>query len=71
MKVKILVEFEVEPAEYEDGRELTENYAKGAASMAAWHHLCLTLTGVGVAEDVVVHADGFGDCRVRIGEEHE
>jgi len=70
MKVKILVEFDVEPAYGVEG-ELTENYAKGAASMAAWNNLCLTLAGAGVAEEVRVHADGFGECIVRVGENHE
>ena len=70
MKVKILVEFEVESLEDED---LTENHAKGAASMATYDYLSLVKVS-GYTSDtpvVQVHVDGFGECRVSLGEDHE
>lgn len=66
MKVKILVEFEVTA-----GAEVTGSVAKSAASMAAWDNLCLTRNGIGVHDSVTVHVDGYGECEVKIGEEHE
>lgn len=71
MKVKILVEFDVEPIELEDGDELSENNAKDAASLAAWHNLALTENGMSVVESTDVHVDGFGLCSVTLGEAHE
>ena len=73
MKVRILIEFDVESLEdeEEDEDEFTENVAKGAASQAAWDHLTLSRNGVNLADDVEVHVDGFGRCRVKVGEAHE
>lgn len=67
-KVRIMIEFEVTGLEDEPP---TESQCKGAASMAAWDHLCLTTAGVGVTTSVKVHVDGFGHCEVRVGEDHE
>lgn len=71
MKVRILVEFEVEPCDASEDGELQTTDAKGAASMAAWNHLCLTESGMSVRDSVRVHVDGYGECLVRIGEDHE
>jgi hypothetical protein len=73
MKVKILVEFEVTTdLDEEEHGELTENRAKSAASEAAYQHLCFTHNiGFASIESVDVHVDGFGECTVKIGEEHE
>jgi hypothetical protein len=74
MKVKILIEFDVDGCEdeEEDG-PLTENIAKAAASMAAYDFLTFcTVSGVNTdTEEVVVHVDGYGQCEVRLGEDHE
>jgi hypothetical protein len=71
MKVKLLVEFEVEGLEPEDEAEMLESHAKSAASEAAYQVLCLTRNGVHVHDDVEVHADGYGNCCVKLGEDHE
>jgi hypothetical protein len=65
MQVKIEVQFEVETDEDD---ELTEQQAKDAASLAAFHHLTLIeVSGVTTdTEEVEVHVDGFGKCRVRL-----
>ena len=68
MKVKILVEFEVK---HEEEDEITENQAKDAATLAAWHHLVFTGNGLNVTKQVAVFVDGFGECSVKLGEEHE
>lgn len=73
MKVKILVEFEVETEldDIEHG-ELTESRARSAASEAAYQHLCFTKNiGFASLESIEVDVDGFGECTVRIGEDHE
>lgn len=70
MKVKILIEFDVEVGDDADF-ELDESVAKSAASMAAWNNLCLTLNGLHVAETCGVHVDGYGECVVKLGEDHE
>ncbi len=75
MKVKILVEFEVETAAVdEDGDELEldERVAKNAAGAAAWDYLSFcTVSGTNTdSEKVTVHVDGFGECIVKLGEEH-
>lgn len=76
MKVKILVEFEIEAKVDIQGKDfdndaLNENVCKSAASMAAWNNVCLTANGQDVTKEVEVHVDGFGKCKVKIGEEHE
>lgn len=71
MKVKIQVEFEIEAIECDEDDELSENVAKSAASLAAWHNLVFTSNGRNVVEQVEVHVDGFGKCQVKVGEEHE
>jgi len=70
MEVELRCTFIVESVE---GEELTENEAKSAASLAAWNHLTL-IENSGQSTDVesvVVHVDGFGKCKVSLGEEHE
>jgi hypothetical protein len=66
MKVKILVEFEVDDTD-------DENVAKSAASMAAYHYLAFCdAIGVNRGQDECeVHVDGHGEFTVRIGEDHE
>jgi hypothetical protein len=74
MKTKILIEFDVEPLEEDLGEdEFDERVAKGAASMAAFDFLTFcTVSGVNTDTDAVeVHVDGFGKCRVKLGEDHE
>lgn len=70
MKVKLLVEFEVEGLE---DAELLDHQAKSAASQAAYDYLAFVKVSgyTSDAESVVVDADGYGACRVRIGEGHE
>lgn len=63
MKIKIQVEFEVNTD--------NENIALGAASMAAWNHLCLSMWGQALADEVVVFVDGFGEFTVKMGEDHD
>ena len=72
MKVKIAIEFEVE-AVGDDEDELTENIAKSAASVAAYDYLSLVrISGYTSDESSVeVHAEGFGKCKVSIGQDHE
>ena len=71
MKVKIQIEFNVEPVTNED--EFEESDAKSAASMAAYDYLSLCeISGVrSDTENVTVHVDGFGQCIVSLGEDHE
>ncbi len=66
MKTKILVEFDVPDTD-------DEFVAKSAASQAAYHFLTFcTVSGVNTDTDEVdVSVDGFGDCIVRLGEDHE
>ena len=66
MKVKILVEFEVEDCD-------DENVAKSAASQAAWDYLAFcSVTDVNPGrDDCEVHVDGHGEFTVLIGEDHE
>ena len=73
MKVRILIEFDVESMSSEDDNPLTEDHAKSAASQAAYDYLALVKVSgyTSEAESVEVHADGFGRCRVKLGEEHE
>jgi hypothetical protein len=74
LKVKILIEFDVEPLEEDLGEgEFNEQIAKGAASMAAFNFLTFcTVSGVNTDTDAVeVHVDGFGRCMVKLGEDHE
>jgi len=74
MKVKLLIEFEVTTDLDEDEHgELTENRAKSAASEAAYQYLAFVkIAGhTSAADDVEVHVDGFGDCTVKLGEDHE
>ena len=83
MKVKIAIEFDVEPlepgedesaegvAEWMD--EFDESVARSAASVAAYDYLSLVKV-FGVTTDsaqVEVHVDGFGPCRVQLGKNHE
>lgn len=70
MQVKILVQFEVETDETDEGEplELTEQVAKNAAEQAAFDFLSFcTVSGVNTdTEEVEVHVDGFGKCKVRL-----
>ena len=72
MKTKILIEFDVEPVE-DDEDAFDEGVAKSAASVAAYDFLSFcTVSGVNTdTESVDVHVDGFGPCRVSLGEDHE
>ena len=65
MKVKILVEFEVDDTD-------DEVVAMSAASMAAYDYLSFcTATGVNAGKDECeVHVDGHGNFVVRLGEDH-
>ena len=65
MKVKILIEFDVDTDE--------EGVAKAAASQAAYDYLTFcTVSGVNTdTDEVTVHVDGYGECTVRLGEDHE
>lgn len=63
MRVKILVEFNVQPVE---GDALTEREAKEAAELAAFHNLVLTANGRNIVEAVEHHVDGLGECRVTL-----
>lgn len=72
MQVKIEVQFEVESAEPDDGEtELTEQVAKDAAASAAFDFLSFcTVSGVNTdTEEVEVHVDGFGKCKVRLSQD--
>jgi hypothetical protein len=76
MRVKILIEFEVEPApdvDPEDAEGFDESTAKGGASMAAYNYLtfCENSGFNTDTEAVTVHVDGFGECVVKLGENHE
>lgn len=76
MKVKILVEFEVEPVDdegWDDDDQHNEQVAKSAASLAAYDYLSLVeVSGYSTDTDkVTVHVDGFGECLVSLGENHE
>lgn len=66
MKVKILIEFEVDDTD-------EESVAKSAASMAAYDFLSFcTVSGVNTdTDEVQVHVDGHGEFTVRLGEDHE
>jgi hypothetical protein len=72
LKTRILIEFDVEPLEEDLGEgEFNEQIAKGAASQAAFDFLTFcTVSGVNT-DSVEVHVDGFGKCRVKLGEDHE
>jgi hypothetical protein len=65
MKVKILVEFDVEGTD-------DEKVAKTAAATAAWDYLCFcTAAGVTAGyEECSVHVDGHGEMSVKMGVEH-
>ena len=65
VKVKFEVEFEVEGPEDE---EVQEKDAENAVELAVFDFLTLTRNGQDVAEDVVVHVDGLGECKVRLPE---
>lgn len=68
MKVKLLIEFEVDDCDDEDT-------ARSAASMAAYDYLAFcTVTDVNAGTNEVsgVHVDGCDETfTVRIGEDHE
>ena len=70
MKVKILIEFEVRGTEDDDGIE-DEIIAESAAKLAAFDHLCFSNTGESVVEEVEVHVDGHGTCRLKLCENDE
>ena len=70
-KVKILVEFKVQPVD--DDEEFTEEVAKAAASLAVYDFLSFVKVAGHSSESefVEVHVDGFGQCDVALGEDHE
>jgi hypothetical protein len=74
MKIKIGVEFDVKGLEDEEEcGPLTQQVAKGAASMAAFDYLSFcTISGVNTdTDEVKVNVDGYGECIVRLGEDHD
>jgi hypothetical protein len=70
VNVKIGIEFKVLSA---DGDEIDEETAKAAASLAAYHYLSFCkVSGVHTdTPEVEVHVDGFGECRVALGGDHD
>ena len=68
MKVCIMVEFEVEPMDCDDGDEFGKQYAEAAAEQAVFDYLAFTKNGRDVVDSVQVHADGWGKCLVRLVE---
>lgn len=69
MKVKILIEFEVE---WEKGGDdlMPEQAAKEVAQQAAFNHLCLTNNGQDVTDKPVESfMDGEGMCLVTLVED--
>ena len=73
MKVRMLVEFDVEPLVDDPDGEFSENLAKSAASEAVYNFLTFcTVSGVNTdCDEVEVHAEGFGACKVSLGSNHE
>jgi len=71
MKVKLLVEFDVEGPLFGNDKPLTEAYAKSAASEAVHNFLCMTIDDKSVRDIVEVHVDGYGACEVKLGKDHE
>lgn len=67
MKVSIQVAFEVES----DEGGLDEIIARSAAEQASFDFLSFcTVSGVNTdTDEVEVHVDGFGKCRVRLGKD--
>ena len=51
--------------------DLDDETAKAAASVAAWDHLGLLDAAARQVDSVKVHVDGFGACKVEVGDEHE
>lgn len=68
MLVSIPVAFEVESLENDDENELTQKIAASAADLAAFNFLSFTkVSGITPdSDEVEVHVDGFGKCKVRI-----
>ena len=78
MRVAILIEFDVESAEPSDDADdekdengnlaLDENAARNAAEQATIDFLTFcTVSGVNTdTDEVEVHAEGFGTCKVRL-----
>lgn len=66
MKVSVPIDFEVESDEGEVDREIAEV----AAFQASYDYLSFTkISGYSTdSEEVEVHIDGFGKCRVRLVE---
>lgn len=69
MRVKIPVEFEVET----DEADFEERHAKDAAAQAAFDYLSFcTVSGVNTdTDEVEVHVDGFGKCKVRLAKSED
>lgn len=72
MKVKILCEFDVTSADVCDDN-FDERTAKAAASLAAHNFLSLVeISGYSSdTESVTIHVDGFGECEVSLGDDHD
>lgn len=71
MRVSIPVVFEVESLEDDDETgELTTKIAESAADLAAFNFLSFVkVSGITTdSDDVEVHVDGFGKCKVRLAE---
>ena len=61
MRVSVNVEFEVSSDE-----KLDRTTAETAAESAIYHYLALTKNGSLVCEEVSLHVDGHGWCRVKL-----
>lgn len=69
MRVKVLVEFDVE--QIGAAFELSEKDAREAAASAIFNNLCLTKVGLDVVEHVDVGVQGYGKCRVKVVDGYE
>ena len=68
MRVKIEVEFDVEPCDEDGADAFCEQTSKYAAEYAAFHHLAITENGVRVTEEVECNIEGYGRYVVRLPE---
>ena len=69
MRISVMVDFEVEPANGVD--EISDAEALSAADYIVWNNLVLTENGHSVVDETEAHVDGFGSCNVRLAEDLE
>lgn len=69
MRVKVIVEFEVEPVERALNEEFTHAQGIDAGDLAVRHSLALTNTGESIVDHVIQHVEGFGHCLIRLVED--